>query len=204
MRTLLTRFLFPPVCPGCGLPVRQEGMWCEDCFKELFLLRRIDQWDESGLTEIIILGRYDKGLKHLLQDIKFRHQKERAYGAAPFLHAFSLLSPKAPDYVVPIPVSDRKLRERGFNQVELLFADWVQAQHEACRQSGWVWCDCLVKLDHTLPMWHLSGRERRINMEGAFLMKKAWRKEKSFLTGKAVLLVDVMTLGLIQYWERCA
>ena len=60
--------------------------------------------------------------------------------------------------LVPIPLSNKRLQERGYNQVERI-----------CRATDHpVQTDILKRIRHTAPQTSRSGTERRTAMQGAF------------------------------------
>ena len=87
------------------------------------------------------------------------------------------------DIIVPIPLHDERLRERGYNQSELL-ADFVAAELD-------IHCayDCVVRVRNTESQAKLSGADRRDNVKGAFEVMEN-------VEGLRILLVDdVVTSG---------
>ena len=115
--------------------------------------------------------------------------------------------------MVPIPVSDKKRKIRGYNQVDLLFKDWaheLQALSSEMKGLGgngrsgngisigatkFQWLDALGKQGDTKAMFGLTRTERAENMQGAFhpLPNVA---RSGCLKGKTVLLVDdIFTTG---------
>lgn len=187
-----SEFVFPPTCPGCGTEVWNRGEWCEACFNELYDVRHVTDLDGHALREVYVIGHYDKGLKSILGDIKFHGKKERAKWAAPFLYSFMydsiIKNAIKPDYVVPIPVSAKKKVIRGYNQVDIIFKDWID-------QLGWPWLDCLEKIDSTQAMFALGRVERKANMVNAF-KPMAPLVKSGRLEGKSILFVDdIFTTG---------
>jgi ComF family protein len=88
------------------------------------------------------------------------------------------------DLVAPIPLHPARLRDRGFNQSELL------ARFLARRFSWPVETAALLRIRRTRPQVGLSTAERRANVMGAFLA------EPALVNGKHILLVDdVRTTG---------
>jgi ComF family protein len=86
---------------------------------------------------------------------------------------------------VPVPLSKKKLRWRGFNQAEEI------AKELANFLKIPLISDCLIKTKETKDQVELSEKERKENVKGAFYIKN---KEK--IAGKNVLLVDdVFTTG---------
>ena len=165
--------LCPPTCVHCGKDVYAQGEWCTACFNEVWHERRIEGSRYSSLESIYILADYIGGIKTMLHDIKFNGKKERALGAAPFLQRFTITCSDihyTPDIVVPIPISESKRHIRGYNQVDLLFKNWVI-------QQQWHWEDILIKLDGSKPMWTLTKEERKQNMKGHFLVSLSKAKQ---------------------------
>ncbi len=88
-----------------------------------------------------------------------------------------------PDYVIPMPLHPAKLRERGFNQSQLLAAKTarelgIELLPHACR-----------RVRNTPPQSALPWKERKKNVRDAFCCD-------TDLTGRRVALVDdVLTTG---------
>ena len=183
--------LCPPTCVHCGKDVYAQGEWCTACFNEVWHERRIEGSRYSSLDWIYILADYIGGIKTMLHDIKFNGKKERALGAAPFLQRFTVtcLDMKyVPTIVVPIPISESKRKQRGYNQVDVLFKSWVM-------QQGWNWVDLLLKLDGSKPMWTLTKEERRKNMKGHFLVRSTMVDVYVDKEISVLLVDDIYTTG---------
>jgi len=87
------------------------------------------------------------------------------------------------DGVVPVPVTKRTLRERGFNQALLLSV--VLSRHVRIP----VYMDMLYKKRDTPPQIGLGARERAGNLKNAFAVKGRVHDLR------LLLLDDVMTTG---------
>ena len=183
--------LCPPTCVHCGKDVYAQGEWCTACFNEVWHERRIEGSRYSSLDWIYILADYIGGIKTMLHDIKFNGKKERALGAAPFLQRFRITCSDihyTPDIVVPIPISESKRHIRGYNQVDLLFKNWVI-------QQQWCWEDILIKLDGSKPMWTLTKEERKQNMKGHFLVSLSKAKQLVPMPTEILIVDDIYTTG---------
>ena len=183
--------LCPPTCVHCGKDVYEQGEWCTACFNEVWHERRIKGSRYSSLDWIYILADYIGGMKTMLHDIKFNGKKERALGAAPFLQRFRITCSDihyTPDIVVPIPISESKRHIRGYNQVDLLFKNWVI-------QQQWRWEDILIKLDGSKPMWTLTKEERKQNMKGHFLVSLSKAKQLVPMPTEILIVDDIYTTG---------
>lgn len=183
--------LCPPTCIHCGKDVYTQGEWCDDCLQAVMHEHCIMGPKFSSLECIYILADYTGGIKTMLHDIKFNGKKERALGAAPFLQHFAVTCSDmkyVPTIVVPIPISESKRKQRGYNQVDMLFKDWVG-------QQNWKWVDLLVKLDGSKPMWTLTKEERRKNMKGHFLVRSAMADSYVDKEISILLVDDIYTTG---------
>lgn len=88
---------------------------------------------------------------------------------------------------VPVPLAPGRLRERGFNQSELL------ARGLARRVHGEVSSDLLVRLRETGTQTQLTPAERLVNVHAAFAVPEPRRVA---IRGRSLVLVDdVLTTG---------
>jgi ComF family protein len=83
--------------------------------------------------------------------------------------------------LVPVPLSPGRLRERGFNQSELL------ARAAAPRLAIPVWADVVERVRQTTSQTRLTADDRLRNVSGAFRAPAAVRAK---LRGAHVVLVD--------------
>lgn len=155
-------------CPSCALPT-PSGETCGQCLKRAPLFAR----------STAVFG-YAFPLDKLIQAMKYGERLALAYAFAQKLaHRIDSL----PDCVIPMPLHPAKLRERGFNQSQLLAANVareldLELLPHACR-----------RVRDTPPQSALPWKERKKNMRGAFCCDMD-------LTGKRVALVDdVLTTG---------
>lgn len=87
------------------------------------------------------------------------------------------------DAVIPVPLSIKGLRSRGFNQ-SLLLSKYLSDKIKVPLMP-----DGIRKIKDTPPQIGLSAKERISNLKGAFMTDKKFK-------GKRLLLVDdVMTTG---------
>ena len=83
--------------------------------------------------------------------------------------------------IVPVPLGDGRLRERGYNQSDLL------ARALAGRWGIPVWSDVLTRTRETTSQTRLTPGERLANVSGAF---RAPVSERIKLRGAHVVLID--------------
>jgi len=118
--------------------------------------------------------------------LKFRGQAGLAQALGLLLRSAPWVEPAvdAADLVLPLPLSLRRLRERGFNQAALL------ARQVA---PGRVDTATLLRIRHTEALSGLDRQARAAQVRGAFAVEPA---RAARLRGRRVLLVDdVMTSG---------
>ncbi|MBI4387143.1 MAG: ComF family protein [Elusimicrobia bacterium] len=95
------------------------------------------------------------------------------------------------DAVVPVPLHPRRLRQRGFNQAEIL-------AHRVCECAGIPLENALERVRHTQPQWRLSRGKRSNNLARAIRASPGVS-----LRGKNCLLIDdICTTG--RTLEECA
>ena len=91
------------------------------------------------------------------------------------------------DMIIPVPLHPRRLKERGFNQSQLLGRVLAKKLNIPCDPF------VLIRTVDTPPQVGLSEKERRENVRGAFAVSPG---RHSHLEGKALLVLDdVMTTG---------
>jgi ComF family protein len=129
-------------------------------------------------------GAYEGTLRHLIHLLKYGGLEPLARPLGARL-AGVLAAAGRVDVIVPVPLHRSRRHSRGFNQVELLAA-------ELSRVSG-VPCDAgVVRRDRaTETQTGLTHRERRLNVQGAFRVRKP-----QAVAGRHVALIDdVITTG---------
>jgi ComF family protein len=157
-------------CPGCALPT-PAGEVCGQCLKHPPLFARATA----------VFG-YAFPLDKLVQAMKYGEQLALAYAFAEKL-VHRIDKNRLPDYLIPMPLHPAKLRERGFNQSQLLAAKIareldIELLPDACR-----------RVRNTPPQSALPWKERKKNVRDAFCCD-------ADLAGKRIALVDdVLTTG---------
>jgi ComF family protein len=138
-------------------------------------------------------GSYDGGLRDLIQLLKYERVKPAAAVLGRMLaEAIADLAPAfgaESVVVVPVPLHSRRLRERGFNQAELI-ARAAMKLHPVGNKLQ-LKTGALERCRETSSQTGLTRHQRRENLRGAFV---AARPDEA--TGRQFLLVDdVFTTG---------
>jgi ComF family protein len=129
------------------------------------------------------LGPYEGRLRSAVLSIKFRGARTSAVLMGEWLLA---KVPWSFEAIVPVPLHQARLRERGYNQA----ADVARGLSRASNVK--TIDDALVRIRATRPQSSLDGATRRANVAGAFGLGRT----SGLLKGARVLLVDdVITTG---------
>ncbi|MFC1993527.1 ComF family protein [Chloroflexota bacterium] len=172
--------ILPPLCPKCGRP-QSSGILCPGCVG----------W-QAEIDGIRSQFQFDGVIRQAIHQLKYRNLRALAVPLAELLNDYLISNPVPGDTLVPVPLHQKRLRERGYNQSSLL-------AKELGKLTGLpVLDDCLIRQRHALPQAKTSTvDERRSNVADAF----ACRNNK--IQDKRVLLIDdVFTSGAT--FDACA
>ena len=176
-----------PICTLCGRffdsPHGVDHV-CGRCLEDPF---DFDKARASGL--------YDRALKALIRSYKYQCRVELAAPLAGLLWRTLLRywDLEEIDSIIPVPLHRRRLRERGFNQVELMLRFWPALSRRCAvpLKSGKVMAGLLVRHRHTHSQAGLDRRDRAANLQHAFRLT-----DPAMVQGRRLLLVDdVLTTG---------
>ena len=161
-----------PKCQRCGKPLVSDiSIMCGECIN-----------DEPAFISADSFGLYDGSLKKAINLLKY-HGVKRLSG--PLSDLFSGLHLPGVDAVVPVPLHQKRLRQREYNQSALI------AYNIAKRIECNLVADSLTKIKDTPQQVGLSSKNRRKNIKNAFDVK-----HKNSVKGKKILLIDdVITTG---------
>lgn len=163
--------LLPPLCPRCGLPQAVEP--CPACHR-LSL-------DIDGIRSPY---RFEGLARRAVHLFKYENFKALAPVLGGGLVEYLSRHPLPGEVIVPVPLHPARLRERGYNQAELLARGLGEGLGLPVSPGA------LTRRRPTPPQARLTARPQRWqNMEGAF-------QGGNGVAGKEVLLVDdVATTG---------
>lgn len=171
--------VFPPRCAGCG---RVDTYWCDRCAREidqLPLLGAVPAID--GLTGSAATAVHEGKLQEAVQALKYDNARPLAAVLARRLDSCLRHMNWTIDMIVPVPLHTARLRERGYNQSQLLGEHVAQLQSIPCTSSA------LRRWRSTASQVGLSGDQRRANVSDAF------RAESQAIHDKSILLIDDVT-----------
>jgi ComF family protein len=211
--------LFPADCRICGEPLIRISRLpiCEDCLESIHpiaggmcaicgerivsgyalddaeircgLCRRVD----PPFAKAAAYGSYESGLRDLIHMLKYQQVRPAANVLGRMLaEVISELETgwkPAQVLVVPVPLFSRKLRQRGFNQAEMIARAALKFSTE--REQYLLAPDVLERSRETQSQIGRTRHQRRENLRGAFRVT-----DKVRVAGREILLVDdVFTTG---------
>lgn len=179
--------LFPAFCAGC----EKEGHFlCAACREKIIIRRVPSLLYPRAVGKVYAACEYGQSLvSQLIKRLKYGGITENAWHCAELIIShLSLIDFTAPENtaVVPVPLSRRRIAERGFNQSGLI------AKHIAQALSLSYAPDALARIRHTAPQTEEKERKKRMeNVKGAFACVKL-----KAVQGKNIILIDdVITTG---------
>ena len=165
-------------CQICALPLPSTGLTCGACLKK-----------PPSFSQVEVPWRYAFPLDSLIT--RFKHHAKWPMGrllgellSHHLQHAFDEGLAR-PDLLLPVPLANKRQRQRGFNQAQLL-AQWLSPRLQLPLQPNW-----LRRTLDTPAQQQLDAATRKRNLRNAFALAPS-----SQLSGLHVALVDdVLTTG---------
>lgn len=131
---------------------------------------------------------YSGVVKNAVHSLKFKFTRSAAYCLAYYINiCLSVMADEISlnrfDMLVPVPLSRLRLKERGYNQAELIAQCISEYFHIPVKS------DALIKYKNTKPQSLLSHDKRHTNVQNSYV-------SKADISGKNILLIDdVCTTG---------
>ena len=158
------------ICNHCGRKITNPAEYCSTCRENMLSVDKARSVFDYAppISGLIKKAKYDNGryiLDYFAEKLSYIYLKN-------FFRS---------EVVCCVPMSEKRLKERGYNQSELLarkVAEKINVQFK----------DCLVKTKETERQATLSRAERLKNLTNSFRVKS-----KKAVQGKNVLLIDDVT-----------
>lgn len=204
IRAHLVKALFPPVCVFCGHILLKEKeatasffadklQICRKCMAVLPLRfpqdRRIPclsnpyEGDPIPDFEVLVPFRYEEPVVSALRAVKFHDAPYIGKSLSFFMSEAVLAEDAGFDAVVPVPLSEKRLRQRGYNQAALLALPLAERMQVPYLPSF------LVRTKYTKQQSRFSDPLLRLeNVSDAFSVPQECDVE-----GLSILLVDDVT-----------
>jgi len=170
----------PPFCRCCGRSLNNRSLTENIC---CVCLKNPAHFDRAFAP-----CAYEGPIKDLIREFKYNNKDYLAATLSRLMSDFIReydIPVNLLDLIIPIPLHPARLREREFNQAELL------AKSIASSYKIMVSADNLVRHRYTRNQAELESQDRLVNVKDSFAVKTP-----KLFKGKNILLVDdVMTTG---------
>jgi ComF family protein len=171
--------LFPHTCILCHAISDQQMDLCLSCQRDL------PYYQEDLLHDnIFAMCDYVAPITKLILELKFQQQLVNARVLGELMaEKIKQRSKKLPRCIIPVPLSDKRLRERGFNQAIEIARSISKILHLPMD------IDNCKRVRHTKAQAEISAKQRQKNIKNAFAVNEK-------LSAKHVAIIDdVMTTG---------
>ncbi len=165
-------------CERCALPMPMAGLICGQCARH-----------SPAFDVVVAPWLYDFPIDALIT--RFKHQGKWPLGrllaellGQTLQHRFDE-GLQRPDFLIPVPLANRRLRQRGYNQAAML-AGWLGRQLQLPTDER-----LIKRVKDTTAQQGLDAKARKRNLREAFALVAPCH-----VKGKHVALIDdVLTTG---------
>ena len=191
----ISNLLYPPICgicekiskdalcPKCNLELKKQA--------EVNILQKEEIEEnikkEKYFEELMYIFKYEGQVRKLILDYKFN---EKSYLYKTFVN-FLLKNEKIfenikkYDKIIPVPISKKRNKERGYNQSMLI------AEEIANKTNLELVNNCLIKTKNIIEQSKLNKEDRQQNIQGVYSLQN-----ERLINNKKILLVDdIYTTG---------
>ncbi len=191
-------WVFPPHCAGCGI----EGCQiCPDCLQKIQVTSRKScslcgrslpdrgicprcRSNPPAYQEVRSVAGYEGVIREIVVNLKYKADLGLSLAAAEMMASLVQVENWQLDMVVPVPLNERRRKERGYNQAAMLAFPLSLSLKLPMRIKA------LARIRDTKSQVNLNAAERKANVQGAFIA------DPLIVRGMRVLLVDdVYTTG---------
>ena len=187
----ILNLIYPQTCGICG-KINQNSL-CKKCEinlkkqSENQIIKDGKEIEDKYFNELMYIFKYEGQIRKLILDYKFN---EKSYIYLTFVN-FLLKNKKIfeniknYDTIIPVPISKKRLKTRGYNQ-SLLIAKQISQQTNLDLVNN-----CLIKTKNIIEQSKLNKEEREKNIQNVYKLEN-----KQLIKNKKILLIDdIYTTG---------
>ena len=180
-------YFFPPICGMCG--EINENYICNNCYENIKKIKKcvINEYNNRNFSKHLYIFKYEGIIRNKIIEYKF---EDKGYLYKMF--AKIILSDKKTcnfikkyDVIIPVPISKKRKKKRGYNQSELVANELAQKLNQD------IWTDIIIKKKDNKPQSELNKLERIKNVEDIYEINKPLEVKNK----KVLLLDDIYTTG---------
>lgn len=185
----ILNLIYPPKCGICGK--LSDEFLCKKC--NIMLQNQADftveknQDNDKNFSELLYIFKYEGIIRRIILKYKFQDKSYLYRTFVNFLlkdkNLFEILEKY--DTIIPVPISKKRQKERGYNQSYLLAKEISKYTNLECESR------CLFKVKDIIEQSKLNKEERIRNIQGVYELKNGQRLKNK----KLLLLDDIYTTG---------
>jgi len=188
LKLLVTSFLdiiFPEYCVSCN---KKNTLLCQSCFEKLeftsFEFEHLNNLNNISTLETICS--YNQVSKKLITTLKYKGVVKIAKVIAKTIYRSGNIPPA--NYFIPIPITKRKEKQRGFNQAEEIAKELSKLTHIP-------YLNLLKKTKETKSQAStFNKKKRKENIKNSFTVNKKLLKTVN-TNSNFTIIDDVITTG---------
>ena len=168
-------FISGHTCVRCDMPLNEDD-YANVCFN--------CKQHDYHFTAVKAVFAYKAGVRSCIYRLKYKHQAFLADYLYKFMVTKYATLDWIIDYVIAIPLHPKRLKNRGYNQSQLLAKPF-------CKDLNLTLLEVMTRVKDTPSQTRLGSRDRAKNMKDSFALT-----DKSLIKDKNILLIDdVYTTG---------
>ena len=180
----LLDFFYPPMCGICG---KQNKEWvCENCLEKLKIdIIQRKEYNKFYEEQIYLFKYID--IRNLILRYKFNGQAylNNTFSSIILKNKNLCRKLKFYDIIIPVPMFNKKKRNRGYNQTELI-TNKISKKLDIKTSTK-----ILIKIKNTKTQSTLKEKQRLKNVQNAFCIKNS-----NLIKNKNIILFDdIITTG---------
>ncbi len=188
----ILNLIYPQTCGICG-KIATNSL-CKKCEIELkkqeesqIIGNNKEEIENKNFDELIYMFKYEGQIRKLILDYKFNEKSYIYLTFVNFLLKNKKIFEKIKNYdtIIPVPISKKRNKTRGYNQ-SLLIAKEIAQQTNLELVNN-----CLIKTKNIIEQSKLNKEDRTKNIQGVYELKN-----KKMIENKKILLIDdIYTTG---------
>lgn len=183
----ILNYFYPPTCGICGK--LNNDYLCKKCEKLLngHVSENVLNIDNMNFQELIYIFKYEGIIRESILKYKF---EEKSYLYKTFVN-FLLKNDKVfeniknYDTIIPVPISNKRYKKRGYNQ------SWLLAMELSKLMNLTLITNCLFKAKDVIEQSKLTKEQRVENIKDVYFLTN----ESKIENRKILLLDDIYTTG---------
>ena len=167
---------------------KENSKFCSQCYAKIKFLP-YTSLEVINKTKVYSATIYKDIVQKMIRGLKYHKQRELALYQAKIMYQYwcNLEISKQNFVIVPVPISNKRLKERHYNHMSLVANEFAKLTGYEINEN------LIIRVKDTKPQYKLSKAQRAKNLKGAFEAIKenfAEEKEKNFL-----IFDDILTTG---------